>query len=172
MNKKPLSILKAISRTIPLMVKQHHYIRFLDLPETTSGAHIKPDFNSNGIVASGVSFAYPHARKLAVDGVNLTIYPGETIAIVGENGSGKSTLVKLLCGLYKPASGTITVGGQDTAQTADRALFANTSAVFQNHVNLTGLTLGENVKLGDYTCDKDVVPALMAAEEGRFQRGN
>ena len=59
-----------------------------------------------------VSFTYPGSRVPTLKDLNLTIRPGEKIALVGLNGAGKSTLVKLLCGLYRPTSGTIRVGGR------------------------------------------------------------
>ena len=65
-----------------------------------------------GIELEHVSFTYPGSRVPTLKDLNLTIRPGEKIALVGLNGAGKSTLVKLLCGLYRPTSGTIRVGGR------------------------------------------------------------
>jgi energy-coupling factor transport system ATP-binding protein len=63
-----------------------------------------------------VRFAYE--GHLALRGVNLDARPGEFIALVGRNGSGKSTLLKLMVGLLKPAGGSVTVAGLDTARTS------------------------------------------------------
>ena len=63
----------------------------------------------------GVSFAYsPDARVL--DGLNLTVARGESVALVGRNGAGKSTIARLVCALAKPQSGQILVGGIDVTR--------------------------------------------------------
>ena len=54
-------------------------------------------------------------RKLLED-ITLTIRPGEHVAFVGENGAGKTTLIKLLCRLYDPTDGSITLDGMDLRQ--------------------------------------------------------
>jgi ABC-type multidrug transport system fused ATPase/permease subunit len=61
-------------------------------------------------------FQYPTGDKPVLRGLHLDIKTGETLALVGRNGSGKSTLVKLLCRLYTPTSGTITLNGVDIAR--------------------------------------------------------
>ena len=154
----------------------HHFIDFLDLPESTEGDGTPPDFNQGGIVASSITFRYPAAEKAAVDGVSLTIRKGETIAIVGENGSGKTTLVKLLCGLYKPDEGNVTIGGRDTVKTSDTSLFSATTAVFQNFNNYKPLNLGDNVRVSNLKNSADIESALKAAEvdytdEATFPKG-
>lgn len=73
---------------------------------------------------------------LALEAVNLDIYPGEFIAILGENGSGKTTLVKHFNGLLKPHSGSVTVKGLDTGQTPINELVRHTGLVFQNPDNM------------------------------------
>ena len=90
---------------------------------------------------------YPNSERWAIDGVTLSIRPGEMIALVGENGSGKTTLSKLLCGLYRPNEGRVVLNGADTAEAPQRELFARTSAVFQNYVRYSPITLGENVTI-------------------------
>src|SRR2546427_290168 len=64
-----------------------------------------------GIVFDHVTFHYPTGTREVLQDVSLTIRPGESIALVGENGSGKTTLVKLLCRLYDPTGGAITIDG-------------------------------------------------------------
>ncbi len=60
-----------------------------------------------------VSFTYPQTENPVLEHLNLTIRPGEKIALVGQNGAGKTTLVKLLTGLYQPSSGEILLGGRN-----------------------------------------------------------
>jgi len=88
------------------------------------------------IRVEGVHFAYPSAGGLAVPalrGVDLTIAPGEYIALIGPNGSGKSTLARLLNGLLLPTSGRIWVKGMDTADPRFRQAIRRTvGMVFQN----------------------------------------
>lgn len=64
-----------------------------------------------------VGFTYP-GRRVALDGVNLTIWPGERVALLGANGSGKSTLLKLLDGVVGPTRGSIRALGLDVAAVA------------------------------------------------------
>lgn len=58
-----------------------------------------------------VVFSYPGATTPVLDGLSVTLHPGQTVAVVGENGAGKTTFVKLLAGLYRPRSGRVTVDG-------------------------------------------------------------
>jgi len=60
-----------------------------------------------------VSFTYPDAKAPVLEHISFTLEPGERLAIVGLNGSGKTTLIKLLCRLYDPTAGRITLGGMD-----------------------------------------------------------
>lgn len=91
-----------------------------------------------------VSFTYPGSRIPTLKDLNLTIRPGEKIALVGLNGAGKSTMVKLLCGLYRPTSGTIRVGGRPLSSFGKEEYFSMIAAVFQD-VKLLPLTIAQNV---------------------------
>ena len=63
----------------------------------------------------GLFFKYPHTDNYVLNGINLKILPGETIAIVGPSGAGKSTLVDLVLGMYVPTSGDISISGRAPA---------------------------------------------------------
>ena len=143
------------------MGKIHNFINFLDIP-TPKKPSTEPDF-TKGIMVKDVCFAYPKAEKNAIDGVSIAINKGETLALVGENGSGKTTFVKLLCGLYKPSSGKIRIGGCDTAETSDSALFANTSGVFQNYGRYV-FSLEENVRISSPNAVHDIMAAMTDAD--------
>lgn len=78
-----------------------------------------------------VSFVYPSGVR-ALDGVDLTIQSGETVAIVGENGAGKTTLVKLLNALLRPSAGKVFVGSWDAADHSTAQLAARVGFLFQN----------------------------------------
>ena len=71
---------------------------------------------SEGIRYEQVDFRYPDTERTALKGISLTIRPGEITALVGPNGSGKTTLVKLLCRLYDPSGGSVTLDGVDLRQ--------------------------------------------------------
>ena len=139
----------------------HNMLNLLDMKVEAQGT-CTPDF-TKGIRAENITFAYPQSEKNAVDGVSLTINPGETLALVGENGSGKTTLVKLLCGLYKPESGKVFIGGYDSSQTGDSSLFSKTTGVFQNYNNYI-FTLDENVRLSEIASTKEPLGAMEDAD--------
>ncbi len=77
-----------------------------------------------------VCFRYPGSETDAIHDLNLTIRPGERLALVGANGAGKTTLVKLLCGLYRPDSGRILLDGQELGELTEETCFREFSVVF------------------------------------------
>ncbi len=78
-----------------------------------------------------VTFIHQNGVK-ALDGVNLKITDGETVAIVGENGAGKTTLVKHVTGLLKPSAGRVLVDDVETTKTSTAQLSRNVGVAFQN----------------------------------------
>src|SRR5213596_2876020 len=90
-----------------------------------------------------VTFAYPGGAPV-LDGFDLTIPAGSSLAIVGQNGAGKTTLAKLLCRLYDPQSGRIEVDGVDLRSLEIDAWRRRISAVFQDFIRFE-LPLRDNV---------------------------
>ncbi len=111
----------------------------------------------------GVSFRYSDDEPPAVDGIDLTIAPGETIAFVGPSGSGKSTVLNLALGFLRPTSGRILIDGVDMETLDLRSVRRRVSIVPQESVLFTG-SIRDNVTygLGD-TDDSLVVRALRDA---------
>jgi len=108
-----------------------------------------PDRLRHGIDLCGVSFRYPgEGRSEVLSGIDLHLPAGSTVAIVGENGAGKTSLVKLLCGFYKPTTGTITVDGVDLRRFDVTEWRRRLSGGFQDFARIE-LLLRQSVGLGD-----------------------
>jgi len=106
------------------------------------------------IVFDNVSFAYPNTEREVLHNVSFRINSREKAAIVGVNGAGKSTIIKLLCGLYRPDSGHIRIGGKDIAALSQDDVRQAVSVVFQDY-GCYQLTLRENIAFGDLTALND-----------------
>jgi ATP-binding cassette subfamily B protein len=113
-----------------------------------------PERLTDGIRFEHVSFSYPGTERVVLDDVNLHLRAGSVIAVVGENGAGKTTLVKLLCGLYRPSKGRITVDGADLARMAPDQWRARLAGAFQDFYKFefrarSTVGLGDLVRLED-----------------------
>lgn len=95
--------------------------------------------------ARGVSKHYEHAKHpiLVLDRIDLAIWPGEFVAILGPSGSGKSTLLRILAGLVEPSSGEVRFRGEP-----QHGVNPHTAMVFQSFALFPWLTVLENVELG------------------------
>ncbi len=107
-----------------------------------------PDPIRQGIVFEDVSFHYPGSSRPLLAGIDLEIRPGEVIALVGANGAGKTTIVKLLCRLYAPDAGRITIDGIDLRRFDPVELRREISVVFQDFVHVF-LPARDNIWFGD-----------------------
>ncbi len=113
-----------------------------------------------------MSFRYEGASEDTLKHIQMTVRPGEKIAIVGENGAGKTTFVKLLMRLYDVTEGSICYGGEDIRSFSTKAYRDIFGAVFQDY-QLYGATLEENVWMDDTAIDEDHIrKALNLADFG------
>ncbi|MDC0835919.1 Lipid A export ATP-binding/permease protein MsbA [Geitlerinema sp. FC II] len=115
-----------------------------------------------GLAFENVDFHYPGSERQALKDVSLTLQPGEVIALVGENGSGKTTLIKLLCRLYDPDGGRVTLDGIDVRDFTVKDLRQQISVIFQDYAKYH-LTARENIWLGNVDCPADDERIVAAA---------
>jgi ATP-binding cassette subfamily B protein len=115
--------------------------------------HSKPDGLSIpspvqvGFEFRNVSFAYPGTDRRVLKDFNLTLAPGERIALIGENGQGKTTVVKLITRLYDPTEGQILLDGVDLREYSLDDLHRHIGVIFQDFVRFE-MTARENIAVG------------------------
>lgn len=141
-------------------------------PDTADrpGAVVAPALRGD-IVYKDVSFAYsgdPASKDKVLDGLNLTIAAGETVAFVGPSGAGKTTICSLLPRFYDVTAGSITVDGIDIRDMTQASLRGQIGIV-QQDVFLFGSTIRENVAYGRLgASDDEVMEALRRASLDEF----
>ena len=81
--------------------------------------------------------------------VDLTVYRGEILAILGENGCGKTTLMNMISGIYFPDEGTISIDGEEVVIRSPKDAFAHGIGMIHQHFKLVDIfTAAENIVLG------------------------
>ncbi len=132
-----------LAQNIPYM-KEFFYLD--ELERDLKSAEAKKA--SNGAIRfDNVTFAYPNTDVEVLKDVTVHIRDGEKLAVVGENGSGKSTFISLLCGMFDPKSGQISVGGINVSDEPTAARDA-VSVVFQDFAHYEA-SLRDNITVSD-----------------------
>ena len=127
----------------------------------SNGSRRAPGMPAHQIRFRDVRFAYPGSQLNVLDGFDVVIPAGSSLAIVGPNGAGKTTLAKLLCRLYDPQAGAIEVDGIDLRELDLESWRARVTAVFQDFIRFE-LSLRDNVAPHGAP-DNAIVTALTAA---------
>ena len=156
-----LNFLQAVLRALAGLYEDNLFLanlyRFLDLAPKISAPpqpRAVPQPMPRGIAFHNIGFTYPSSEEETLHDIDLTLAPGEVIALVGENGSGKTTLVKLLCRLYDPTRGAITVEDVDLRELDPVQWRREISVAFQDYAHYA-LTARDNIWLGDVDAPPD-----------------
>ena len=133
------------------------------IPADREEGEARPDTADPKLEAAGVGFSYLPGREVLRD-VDLTVRPGERLAMVGPSGAGKSTLGRLLAGISAPGRGRVTVGGAPLVELPLGELRGQVALVTQEHHVFVG-TLRENVALArPEATDAELRAALAAVD--------
>ena len=136
---------------------------YLNIPEPFqfAGGAQPPAADGYELRLEKVSFRYPGTEKDILRQINLTIHPGEKLAVVGLNGAGKTTLVMLLCGFCDPTAGRVLLNGQDIREFDRCAYYRLFSAVFQGF-SILDTTIAECVAQTAESIDREKVDRCLA----------
>ncbi|WP_445004277.1 ABC transporter ATP-binding protein [Halomonas mongoliensis] len=138
---------------------------FLDIaPEIAGPAHpvALPEAIRDGIRFEKVGFQYPGSPEQTLSDIDLSIRPGQVVALVGINGAGKTTLIKLLCRLYDPVQGRITLDGIDIRQYSPEQYRSLFSVIFQDYSQYA-TSVKENIHFGDIASPGERLSIMSAA---------
>jgi thiol reductant ABC exporter CydD subunit len=146
--------------------------RMLDLVESAPASERErrrpaPSPASAIVSLEGISAAYPGRGGAVLDGLDLELQPGETVALVGETGSGKSTVASVLLGFLALDAGRVTVGGVDLAA-CDPGAWRRHVAWLPQRPTLFRGTVADNIRMGAEATDGDVRAAAAAAGADGF----
>ena len=122
-----------------------------------------------GFEFRNVSFRYPGASRLVLNGLDFHLRAGERIALIGENGEGKTTLVKLMTRLYDPVEGQILLDGVDLREYSLEDLYREIGVIFQDFMRYE-MTARENIAVGKID-ELDNLPLLQAAADKSMANG-
>ena len=108
----------------------------------------------HGLRLENVGFRYPGTDRAVLQDINLEVRPNQVIAIVGSNGSGKTTLIKLMCRLYEPTEGQITLDGSDIRDFDLDEYREQFGVIFQDFTHYFD-SVRENIRYGDVRLPAD-----------------
>ncbi|MCP3901353.1 MAG: ABC transporter ATP-binding protein [Desulfobacteraceae bacterium] len=128
-----------------------NFYEFIDLEDkivSPENSVKTPKSLKHGVSFKNVCFTYPMSKKPVLSNIDFSINPGEIVALVGENGAGKSTLTKLLCRLYDPDSGSISIDKTDIKNFVVSDLRGMIGVMFQDYAQYH-FSARENIWIGD-----------------------
>lgn len=141
------SVFSAFAEYAVAAERQQSTLEYMNIPDVLFKGTIpveKRNDNEYEIEFRNVSFKYPGTDTYALKNLNMKLQVGQRMAVVGTNGSGKTTMIKLLCRLYDPTEGEITLNGIDIKKYDYSEYMSIFSVVFQDF-KLFSFSLGQNV---------------------------
>jgi len=160
-------IMRGLARLYEHNLFLNYFYGFLDIkPQVAIPENLvaPPRPMRQGIRLENVGFCYPGSQREVLKDINLHIKPGQAIALVGDNGAGKTSLAKLLCRLYDPVCGRITMDDLDYDSFDVRELRREITMIFQDYVEYP-LTARENIWIGDTLSDPQGERVARAARQ-------
>ncbi|HVJ00185.1 MAG TPA: type I secretion system permease/ATPase [Sphingomonas sp.] len=141
------SIAQLLSRMTQARTAYRQLNAMMEQPsEGPEGEALQPARFEGRIDLRNVEFRYPGAAEKAIDGISLSIKPGERVALIGRVGSGKSTIARLLLGLYTAQEGLVMIDGTDIRQYDPKTMRRHIGVAMQDSVLLSG-SVRENIAL-------------------------
>ncbi|KAG6898287.1 hypothetical protein C0992_000732 [Termitomyces sp. T32_za158] len=168
-----MAFTQKIAKSVQATSDIHRLLEHSSTTPSDSTGSLRPVFSNSNVAInlSNVHFAYPSRPDVPVlRNINLSIAPGESVAIVGSSGSGKSTIAALLQRLYEPASGSITIAGIPLRDIEATHLREHVSVVSQQP-HLFDASIAENIRYGsglDKISEVDIRNAAKAANAHEF----
>ena len=149
------NVLQGLSNSVSTLYQNNIFVKSIfelfdlksSLSESPSPLAI-PNDPQIDLELKDLGFSYPHADRPTLSDINIKMPAGKIIAVVGMNGAGKSTLIKLMCRLYDPTSGQITLNGTDIRNFESAEYRKQICAVFQDFGKYN-VTAADNIKFGD-----------------------
>jgi ATP-binding cassette subfamily B protein len=164
------NIMQSLSSGISTLYQNNIFVKSVfelfdlesSLVETAQPSPI-PNDDQVDLELKNVSFIYPHAEKNTLTDINIKMPAGKIIAVVGSNGAGKSTLIKLLCRLYDPTSGQITLNDTDIKTFSSFEYQKQICAVFQDFGKYN-VSVADNIRFGDIHQERSHADVIEAAK--------
>lgn len=136
------SAIPSINRVYDEWMKLENKARYIDAPGLSFNKHIN---------IKGLSYKYPKSNNYCLSNINLTIYKGECIGIIGETGSGKSTLVDIILGLLEPQEGKVLI---DDSFSVKSIQWHNKIGYVAQNFYLIDSTIKHNIAFGEHNIDE------------------
>ena len=138
-------------------------------PQSSAQDEGAREISESSIEVRGLRYRYSDHEPYVLNGVNLRITPGESVAIVGPSGCGKSTLMNVLLGILPPAEGDVLIGGLNVKRVGMHTLRDAVGTVMQDDVLFAG-SIADNISFFDQQADQDWIKrcACMAAIEAEI----
>ena len=142
------NITSVVNSILDFSAQKPNMERVFEILELEFSVKIRAANLEDKITFSNVSFRYHDNQDFIINSLNITIYPGEHIAIVGRSGCGKTTLVNLLTGVYEPCGGEILIGNRRVSELSHESISSKIGIVSQ-FSQMLNLSIRENLLLAN-----------------------